>query len=304
MTVVGLSFDSLMKTHSLKQRILLQEDLNFLLTNRIPRNTATRFVGWLSKIESPRLAAACIWLWRRFTDLDLSDAKYQHFDSLHACFTRELKPGSRLFDLHKDVLCSPSDAIVGAMGKVDQGTVLQTKGFPYTVADLMGDADLAKAHEGYHYITLRLTSSMYHRFHAPHDVRLKRLSYISGDTWNVNPIALKRIERLFCKNERAVLESISADGVRDLTLVPVAAILVASMRFHSADITLNMHYIGPQRVELNVPVKKGDELGWFEHGSTIIVFVHSRYQLYPNIQTGERIKAGQALCHKAVISAS
>jgi len=182
--------------------------------------------------------------------------------------------------------------------------VLQAKGFPYTVADLMGDVDLAKAHEGYHYITLRLTSSMYHRFHAPQDMNLKRLSYISGDTWNVNPIALKRIERLFCKNERAVLESTSADGVRDLTLVPVAAILVASMRFHCADITLNMDYTGPQPVDLNVPVKKGDELGWFEHGSTIIVFVHPRYQLYPKIQTGERIMAGQALCHKSVTSIS
>lgn len=304
MTVVGLSFDSLMKNPSLKQRILLQEDLNFLLTNRIPRNTATRFVGWLSQIESPRLAAACIWVWRRFTDVDLSDAKYQHFDSLHACFTRELKPGARPFDMQGGVLCSPSDAIVGAMGKVDQGTVLQAKGFPYTVADLMGDKELAQAHEGYHYMTLRLTSSMYHRFHAPLDMRLKRLSYISGDTWNVNPIALKRIERLFCKNERAVLESSSADGVRDVTLVPVAAILVASMRFHCANLTLNMHYTGPQRLELDVPVHKGDELGWFEHGSTIIVFVHPRYTLYPNIQTGERIKAGQALCHKPVTSAS
>lgn len=303
MTVVGLCFDSLMKIPTLKERMLLQEDLNFLLTNRIPRNTATRFVGWLSQIQSPLLAAMCIWVWRRFTELDLSDSKYQHFDSLHACFTRELKPGARPFDLHEEVLCSPSDAIVGAMGKVEQGTVLQAKGFPYTVADLMGDADLAKAHEGYHYITLRLTSSMYHRFHAPQDLQLTRLSYISGDTWNVNPIALKRIERLFCKNERSVLESTSPDGERDLTLVPVAAILVASMRFHFADITLNMHYTGPQRVDLNVPVKKGDELGWFEHGSTIILFVHPRYQLYPNIQTGERIKAGLALCHKAVTSA-
>ena len=57
------------------------------------------------------------------------------------------------------------------------------------------------------YVTLRLTSSMYHRFHAPYDCRVERVTYISGDTWNVNPIALKRIERLFCRNERAVIET-------------------------------------------------------------------------------------------------
>ena len=56
-------------------------------------------------------------------------------------------------------------------------------------------------------MTLRLTSSMYHRFHAPHDCRVEQVNYISGDTWNVNPIALKRVERLFCKNERAVMRT-------------------------------------------------------------------------------------------------
>ena len=301
MTVVGLSFDSLMKNHTLKDRILLQEDLNFLLTNRIPRNALTRLIGWFSKIENPWLTALSIWVWRRFTDLDLSEAKHTHFESLHACFTRELKPGARTFDTQDGVMCSPCDAIVGAMGTVAEGTLVQAKGFPYTLADLMGNAELATQHEGYHYITLRLTSSMYHRFHAPIDMSLKRLHYISGDTWNVNPIALKRIERLFCKNERAVMESASSDGVRDVTLVPVAAILVASMRFHCANITLNMHYQGSQQVELDVAVKKGDELGWFEHGSTIIVLIHPRYRFYPSIFTGESVKAGQALCHKLVI---
>ena len=287
-----------MKKTTLFQRFFLQEDLNFLLTNRIPRNTLTRLMGWFSQIESPWLTAASIWVWRRFTDLDLSESKHPHFNSLHACFTRELKPGARPFDPLDSVACSPCDAIVGAMGQVEKGTVLQAKGFPYTVADLMGDSGLAAAHEGYHYLTLRLTSSMYHRFHAPQDMRLQRLRYISGDTWNVNPIALQRIERLFCKNERAVLESVSADGVRDITLVPVAAILVASMRFHCVPITFNMRYPGPQLVDLDSQVLKGEELGWFEHGSTIILFVHPRYQLYPNIEPGVRLKAGQALCHK------
>ena len=84
------------------------------------------------------------------------------------------------------------------------------------------------------YITLRLTSSMYHRFHAPYDCNVDSVTHVSGDTWNVNPIALKRVERLFCKNERAVIRTRLAGG-HAVTLVPVAAILVAGIRLRFLD---------------------------------------------------------------------
>ena len=71
-------------------KVLQHEDINFLLTNRIPRRLATRFLGWFSRIEHPWLARASIAVWRLFADLDLRDAKQQTFNSLHACFTREL----------------------------------------------------------------------------------------------------------------------------------------------------------------------------------------------------------------------
>src|SRR6202008_2922673 len=84
------------------------------------------------------------------------------------------------------------------------------------------------------YVTLRLTSAMYHRFHAPYDCRVSQVNYISGDTWNVNPIALKRVERLFCKNERVVLRATLADG-RRVTIVLVAAVLVACVLLRFLD---------------------------------------------------------------------
>ena len=80
--------------------------------------------------------------------------------------------------------------------------------------------------------TLRLTPSMYHRFHAPYDCTVDKVTYVSGDTWNVNPIALNRIAKLFCKNERAVIRTILRPSGIVITLVPVAAILVASIRLH------------------------------------------------------------------------
>ena len=285
-----------MNLSQMRDRLLLQEDLNFLLTNRIPRLALTRFMGWFSQRRHPWVVRMSMRVWRAFTPLDLSDARKQHFDSLHDCFTRELKPGARPVDLRAEVLASPCDAIVGACGRVDQGSVLQAKGFPYRLQDLLGRADRAAPFEGGTYVTLRLTSTMYHRFHAPYDAQVEHVSYLSGDTWNVNPIALKRVERLFCRNERAVIRLRLATGA-PLLLVPVAAILVASIRLHCLNVLLHLRWPGPTEMSCDAAVTKGQELGWFEHGSTIIVIAPPGFQLAPGLRSGMTLRVGQPLMH-------
>jgi len=274
-----------------------QEDLNFLLTNRIPRAALTRFMGWFSKIENPMVRDASIACWRMFSDLDLREAKKSEFKSLHDCFTRELKPGLRPPDPDPSVVVSPSDGIIGAHGAIEDTELFQIKGASYSLLDLLGDPKLVDAHRNGRFVTLRLTSSMYHRFHAPHDCRIQQVTFISGDTWNVNPIALKRIERLFCKNERAVIQTRLVCG-EALTLVPVAAIMVASIRLHCLDIVLNAQTRGPSVFPCETSVRKGDELGWFEHGSTIIVLAPDHFEFCDNVREGARILAGQPLLRK------
>jgi len=276
-------------------RIFEQEDINFLVTNRIPRRLATQFIGWFSKIEQPLVRDLSIAAWRTFSDLDLSEAKSTEFRSLHDCFIRELKPGARPVDAAADILVSPCDAIVGACGAIAGTELYQAKGFPYTLQDLLPDPALVEAHRDGCYATLRLTSSMYHRFHAPHDGRLERAIYVSGDTWNVNPIALKRIERLFCKNERAVLELTLASGGHTVTLAAIAAILVASIRLHCCKEVFNANYCGRSVVCCDAMIAKGDELGWFEHGSTIVVFAPAGFRLSDNVRDGAGIRMGQPL---------
>lgn len=288
-----------MKLRKLRDALLQQEDLNFLLTNRVPRILLTRFMGWFSKLRHPWVRDASIAVWRLFADLDLSDAKKTRFDSLHDCFIRELKPGSRAVDRDPSVLASPCDAIVGACGAVNGTEVFQAKGFPYSAAELFGDAQAVEPFRDGCYATLRLTSSMYHRFHAPHDSRVDRVTYMSGDTWNVNPIALKRIERLFCRNERALIEARLHAGGHPIAMVPVAAILVASLRLHCLDVLLNLRYRGPKRADCAADYRKGEEMGWFEHGSTIIVFAPKGFTLAEGIETGTPIRMGQALMKSA-----
>jgi phosphatidylserine decarboxylase len=276
-------------------RIFDQEDINFLLTNRIPRRLATQFIGWFSQIEQPLIRDASIALWRLFSDLDLSEAKKSEFDSLHDCFIRELKDGVRPVDTAADILVSPCDAIVGALGVIAGTELFQAKGFPYTLQDLLPDSALVEAHRNGCYVTLRLKSSMYHRFHAPYDGRIGKVIYVSGDTWNVNPIALHRIERLFCKNERVVLPMKLAPSGHAVTLVAVAAILVASIRLHCIDELLCHDYHGRNVIACDSAFKKGDELGWFQHGSTIIVFAPDGFEFCDNVREGAEIQMGQPL---------
>jgi phosphatidylserine decarboxylase len=280
-------------------KLILQEDINFLLTNRIPRQLANRFIGWFSRIESPLLARASIGLWRLFADLDLSDSVTQRFTSLRDCFTRQLKPGARPIDADPAVIASPCDAIVGACGTIEHDRLIQTKGFPYTLYDLLVDPDAVRLYLDGQYATLRLTSGMYHRFHAPCDCRVERVTYISGDTWNVNPIALERIEKLFCRNERAVIRAVMPQAGLVITMVPVAAILVASIRLHFLDVVLNRGYRGAMDLHCSAEFRKGQEMGWFEHGSTIIVFAPKGVALCDSVRQGVVIRMGSALMRLA-----
>lgn len=273
-----------------------QERINFLLTNRIPRRALTKIIGWYSRIESKWLTKLTLAIWKKFAhDLDLSEAKKTHFSSLQDCFIRELKAGVRPIDAQYDSVISPCDAIVGECGHINGSRLFQAKGFPYDLSDLIPDVALQKKYRNGIYCTLRLKSSMYHRFHAPIEGDVTAVTYISGDTWNVNPIALKRIEKLYCKNERAVMTLHAQNPDLSLTLVPVAAILVASMKFHCLPDPLDMKYKGPNVITVNEHYQKGDELGYFQHGSTIIVFATSSYRLLEHITPGKPIKMGQPL---------
>ena len=285
---------------STQPKLELRETLNFWLTNRLPRNLLTRFIGWFSRIESPWLARLSIGIWRRFVDdLRLEEAEKPRFNSLHDCFVRRLKPGARPVDERPEILVSPCDAEVGAMGRIQQGQLLQAKGLSYSLSELLADSMMAEDYQDAVYVTLRLKSSMYHRFHAPHDCTVRELRYIAGEVFNVNPPTLARLPGVFVRNERAVLP-LHIDGLgQAVILVPVAAILVASMRFHCLDLPLNQRYQGPKHIHCQAHYRRGEEMGWFEHGSTIIVLARSGLALPRGLKTGQIIRMGQPLLSKS-----
>jgi phosphatidylserine decarboxylase len=281
---------------SLVGRIVRDERINFILTNRIPRRLATRLMGWFSRIEQPLLCRVALLVWQRFGgNLDLHEAKKTRFVSVHDCFVRELKDGARPIDPRPNVIVSPCDGIVVAAGRIEEAALIQAKGLTYTLDELLVDPALADVHRNAVYVTLRLTSNMYHRFHAPADCEIDEVIHVAGDTWNVNPAALRRIERLYCRNERAIVRArLRASGDR-LILVPVGAILVGSIHLHVVDVPLNAEYRGPSRIPCRALLRKGDELGYFHHGSTIIVVAGPGLTIFEEVREGALIRMGRPL---------
>jgi phosphatidylserine decarboxylase len=277
-------------------RAAKHERLNFLVTNRLPRRAATLMMGRLSRVENRLVCGLSLGLWRLFAgDFRLEEAAQTRFKSLHDCFTRALKPGARPIASEEHVVASPCDGIVGAHGRVEGTKLYQIKGFPYDLGELVNDRALVDKYRDGVYVTLRLTSNMYHRFHAPLACRVREVIYVSGDTWNVNPIALRRVERLYCKNERAVIDLDLGLPSQSLALVPVAAILVASIRLHGLPEPLTLEYRGPNRIACDRSFGKGEEMGWFEHGSTIIVFGTKGFTIDPRLTEGATLRMGQPL---------
>jgi phosphatidylserine decarboxylase len=283
-----------MTVRSAIARIIDHEGLNFVLTNRVPRRALTRLAGWFSKLEQPLVRDLSIATWRLFCDVDLSESKKARFLSLHDCFIRELMDGARPIDADPGLLVSPCDGIVGASGAVAANLLLQVKGLAYTLEELLGDCELAALYRHGRYVTLRLTAGMYHRFHAPHDCRVEQVAHIAGDAWNVNPATLKRIEKVYCKNERAVLRLAVANG-QTITVVAVAAILVAGIRLRFLDIPPAGRCNDWKIPCLDASLAKGEEMGWFEHGSTMIVLAPNGFSLCESVLAGSLIRMGEAL---------
>ncbi len=277
-------------------RVLQQDTLNFVLTNRLPRRLLTRLADGFCRIEQPLVRDLSLRIWTLCAgDLRLHEARKKTFASVHDCFVRELAPGARPIDATPGVLVSPCDAIVGTAGRVADGELLQIKGSRYPLDALVQDRRLAERYHDGTYVTLRLTSAMYHRFHAPADCELVDVRYIAGDFWNVNPIALARVPRLFCRNERVVLDLRRRPSGEPLTLVAVAAILVGGICLRGVDRPLDSRYDGPSRVACRATFGRGDEIGHFQHGSTIVVLGPGALTLAPAVREGAVVRVGEPL---------
>jgi phosphatidylserine decarboxylase len=266
----------------------------------LPKNALSRLAGALTRWPAPapvRLAAMKAFA-RRY-GLDLSECPdldvYRTFGEF---FARPLRPGLRPIAAGDAVVVSPVDAAVSETGVAAGGRLVQAKGIDYTLAALLGDADLARALEGGAYATLYLSPKDYHRIHFPLGGKVTGWRYVPGRLWPVNAASVRLVPGLFSVNERLV--TLMQTPIGRCAVVAVGATVVGRVHayYDPAVPRTNLRGGAPagREYETPLPVEKGQELGAFEMGSTVIlVFEPARLRLDPRLVPGARVRVGEAI---------
>lgn len=199
------------------------------------------------------------------------------FPSLQDFFVRHLKDGARPVDGAADALVSPCDGAWGQAGSVEKGQVLQVKGRPYSLAELLGSAEEAEAFEGGRFATLYLSPKDYHRFHTPCRATLARVRYLPGGLWPVNRAGVELVDSLFARNERicAFFDVDEPGYTGRFCLVAVGATMVGKIRLSFDSMESNL---GGRRRRQERSYGGGEltfercaEWGRFHFGSTLVL---------------------------------
>jgi phosphatidylserine decarboxylase len=246
------------------------------LLRALPRNALSRAAGRFAALRLPRpLVRAEIAAFARAVGADLSEVRdpLDSFESLQAFFTRALRPGARVIDPAPDSLVAPCDGAWGESGIVQAGQLLQVKGRPYSLAELLASRADAAALEGGAFATFYLAPRNYHRFHAPCDSRIESTRYVPGTLWPVNSIGLGGVDGLFAQNERIAARMRATRGESLMYLVAVGATMVGKIRlcFDAPETNVRGARAEERAYPGGVTLAKGQEWGQFEFGSTLVL---------------------------------
>ena len=255
-------------------------------------NLISRLFGAFASTAFPRVIQSFInRVYVAIFHIDLSEFEEStNFTTLNKLFTRKLRH-PRAFDATPNVLISPTDSLITESAKTSQHKALQIKGMGYDINELLGEQ--IPQNTEFTYINLYLSPRDYHRYHAPCDMQIEEIRYFGGELLPVHIPALKKFANLFIRNERVVLKASMHNGKR-LYFVAVGALNVGSIVFHCEPKIHTNAKKGNQTYTYATPIaiKKGEELGMFNMGSTIVLFIED---FTPQIESGTKVRYAQNL---------
>ncbi|HEX9051542.1 MAG TPA: archaetidylserine decarboxylase [Anaeromyxobacter sp.] len=266
----------------------------------VPKNALSRLVGALTRWRAPApVRFAAMRAFARRYRIDLAECpELEAYRSFGEFFARPLRPGLRPVAPGDRVVASPVDAVVSEVGVATRGRLVQAKGIDYPAAALLGDEDLARRLEGGAYATLYLSPRDYHRIHFPLGGAVAGWRYVPGRLWPVNPASVRTVPGLFAVNERLV--TVLDTPLGRCAVVAVGATIVGRVHaFYDPAVPLTNRPRAPVRrrdYEPPIPVEKGQELGAFEMGSTVILlFEPGRVRLGARLVAGARVRVGEEI---------
>ncbi len=222
--------------------------------------------------------------------LDMREFKNaSEYASLNELFTRSLEVDREI----EDGIVSPTDSLVTEAGKVSEGKAMQIKGMSYSVDELLLECDAKSVYEG-EYVNLYLSPRDYHRYHMPLDLQIKKVVHIPGKLYPVNFFYLKRKRNLFLENERVIVECATKEGKR------VFIVLVGALNVGKMTLTFEKRIETNKKNELAIYtyddlwMKKGELLGYFKMGSTVLLFFEKNYCKLL-VKPMQKVKFGQKI---------
>lgn len=268
----------------------------------MPQLYLTQLAGWFAQQKWGAVTHFVIKAFAKKYNVDMNEAKKENFsdyESFNQFFIRELKDDARKINENPTALCLPADGRVSQIGHIDDGRLLQAKGHFFSLSDLLaGDEELVNTFKNGEFATIYLSPRDYHRVHMPCDATLRKMIYVPGDLFSVNPFLAKHVPNLFARNERVICVFDTAFG--PMVQILVGATITASMSTVWAGV-INPPRTGEVKVwtyqgDNAIKLTKGQEMGAFQLGSTVInLFPANSVTLADHLEVDIPVRMGEIL---------
>jgi phosphatidylserine decarboxylase len=267
----------------------------------LPTRLLSTLMYYVAQSKNPAISQPLIRWFRRRFDIVMADAEFQQlaaYDSFASFFTRALRPGARSMPFDPHALASPVDGRISQVGPIQVRQLIQAKGLVYPVADLVADQALADQFLSGAFMTIYLSPRDYHRIHMPTDGKLRYWTYVPGRLFSVNPPTVRALPGVFARNERLC-------AVFDTDYGPMAVIMVGALFVGGLETVWSGRVTPPHRRESEhssyqpmepVTLKRGEEMGRFNFGSTVILLLPAGVSRWRKECTTEAsLRMGQAI---------
>ncbi|WP_018982552.1 archaetidylserine decarboxylase [Salinimonas chungwhensis] len=284
----------------------LKVNLQYLL----PKHLISRLIGKLAAARAGKVTTWLIKLFIKHYRVDMHEALYskpEHYKTFNEFFTRPLQPDARPIEGDEKTLVHPVDGAVSQFGDILDDSIFQAKGHNYSLTSLLGGKpEVAQLFKGGKFATVYLAPRDYHRIHMPVDGTLTDMIYVPGELFSVNPLTASNIPGLFARNERVV--ALFDTPVGKMAMVLVGATIVASIETIWAG-TISppagknvQHWQYDTDTESSVHIKKGEELGRFKLGSTIVACFEPNAIEFADLTAGQVTRLGERFAERSDVA--
>ena len=263
------------------------DNLKIIAQYILPKHLLTYIAGKLASAEMGSFTTYLIEKFIKQYKIDMNEAKFsdpEYFDTFNDFFTRELKAGIRPILEGKENIIMPVDGQISQLGDIKEGRLFQAKGHDFSLRELLGGQDnISAPFEKGLFSTVYLSPKDYHRIHMPIAGTLEKMIFIPGDLFSVNPLTAENVPNLFARNERAV--AIFSTAIGPMAMVLVGATIVGSIEtvWHGVlKAQSNKEIQTWDYTDQNISFEKGQEMGRFKLGSTIVAVFPENSIVFPD----------------------